>query len=242
MAHFFISVKHISLAHRLSHVFAQDLLLLDGDPYALLLLTALFLTNARVLNSLQFVFLLRLEGNLALKGLLSTLAETVRFIDVAGVVLFVLVVAERVLVGWLCTEPGRGGQFDGIGVRSEHFVNVSDGLLKSGLLLTILLKLLQVGDQIVCIDLILNDINLIAHSGLKSLLESLKINEAFLLRIEHIMHQSHNFLLAREDLVLLKMVLKVLVRNETVAIDIHLSENGKKSGLAIKDFAFDLHK
>lgn len=107
VAHFFISVKHISLAHCLSHVFAEDLLLLDCDPYTLLLLTALLLANARVLNSLQFVLLLRLEGNLALQGLLSTPAETGRFIDVTGEVLSVLVVAESVLVGWLRTEPCR---------------------------------------------------------------------------------------------------------------------------------------
>lgn len=131
---------------------------------------------------------------------------------------------------------------DGVGVRPEHFVDVSDGLLESRLLLAVFLQLLEVRNQIIRIHLVFNHVNLIAHSRLESLLESLKINESLLLSIQHIMHQSDNLLFASKNLVFLKMVLKVLVRDETVTIDVHLSEDAKEPRLTVKDFVFDLNK
>lgn len=88
--------------------------------------------------------------------------------------------------------------------------------------------------------LIVSDVNLIAHVNSKALGEMLKVNEAVLVRIEDILHERSYFILSDINFIGKKVRLKVLVRNETIAILIKFAEDVVHLVLSIKYSVFNL--
>jgi len=194
------------------------------------------------LNLLEFVLLLLLELHFGVHGQLGAAAKSLGLRDVSWVVVSVLVVSEGVLVCWLGTESSRWLQLDSIRVRSESVIHLGNTLLQGFRLLTVLLELVGVRNQVITILFVLLDFNLITHAWLDSLLESLEVDVALLLRVEHIVHQGDDFFLACENLVSLEMLLEILIRDETIIVDVHLLEHLVETWFRIEDLVLNLYK
>lgn len=89
-----------------------------------------------------------------------------------------------------------------VAVRTEHLVGLSDRALDGLALLAILLQLVEVGNQVLNMVLILSHFNLTAHSGAELLLEVREVDVPFTLRVQHVVHQAKDLILAGVNLVL----------------------------------------
>ena len=72
---------------------------------------------------------------------------------------------------------------DGVGVGPEHLVDVGNTLFEGLGLLAVLVQFVEVGNQIVRVNLVLLDLDLVTHAGLDSLLKGGEVDVAFLLRV-----------------------------------------------------------
>lgn len=141
MAQLLISVKDVGLPEGLCHVLGEQLLLCDLNADTLLFLALLLLADAGFLDLLERVLLLRLEANLAIQGLLGTLADSSGLLDKARIGRTVLVVPEGVLMAWLGTEPSRRGQFYKEQIRQQINLLIVSGSGLNTLLISVMLCL-----------------------------------------------------------------------------------------------------
>jgi hypothetical protein len=86
-------------------------------------------------------------------------------------------------------------------VGSEHFGDFSNLAFDFLLLFSVFLELDLVGNEVHRVHfLFFAHADLLAHEGAKSSLESREVNEAFALRVQHGVHERHQFGLAVLDL------------------------------------------
>ena len=121
-----------------------------------------------------------------------------------------------------------------VAVGTEHLVGLSDGALDRLALFTVFLKLVKIGDQVLNVVLVLSDFDLTTHPGAKLLLEVRKVNVSLALRVQYVVHQAEDLILAGMDLVPTQVLLKVLIADEAITVLIDGREGFIKARFAFK--------
>ena len=82
-------------------------MLLDRDPHCLFLLSALLLSQVRVMNALLLLFFFPLVLYLVIHVVVGAVANACLLRYEARIAILMLEIAESVLVGGFCTKSGR---------------------------------------------------------------------------------------------------------------------------------------
>ena len=119
-----------------------------------------------------------------------------------------------------------------IDLRLEVLSNFVYALAHIARPLSVLIKLVFVGNEIWQVELILGHSNQTAHIWTELLFERREVNVAVAIGIKHVLHQERDVSLGGKDLVLKQMSLEVLVAHEAIAVGIVRSEDLERSRLA----------
>ena len=128
---------------------------------------------------------------------------------------------------------GRREILTGINFGLERFANKVDAGSQVVLLLPILVQFVLIGAQVRQVKLVLFDVNKPTHVGSKLVLKRLEVNETVAIRVQHVLHDQADVTFGGINLVLDQVSLKVLVRDETIAVNVEISEDFEGTGLTL---------
>lgn len=89
-------------------------------------------------------------------------------------------------------------------------------------------------------QLVISDINLVAHVDSKAFGEVLEVDVAVLVGIKDVLHERGDFVLSHIDFIGEQVSLEVFVRNETISVLIEFTEHMVHLVLSIENSVFNL--